>query len=195
MSYEDYRQAWYDALQACQTAVLFLGDLARRQPTCDSPAFRIFEALVLHVMEEFAGPAPTEAAFNICCSVLRYLYLFAVIARRQLLTIREPFYYYAEALAARDRDMRQLISSVDGISCYGRSLTFPQPRDQCFVYEQLLDITEDEQPPSRLRPSVPSTNPTCGVCWDQVAVDEFIHGKLSLKPADTIAITYQLKQC
>ena len=179
VTYEDYRQAWYEARQACQTAVLFLSEFARRQPTCYSPAFRIFEALVLHVMEQFDGPEPTEATFNICCSVLRcYFYLFAVFARRQLLTIKEPFYYYAEALAARDIDMRQLISSVNKITCHGSSLTFPQPRDQRFLYEQLSNITEDEQPPSRPRPSIPSTNPTCGVCWEQVAVADFIQGKL-----------------
>lgn len=179
MSYEDYRQARYEALQACQTAVLFLGDLARRQPTCYSPAFRIFEALVLHMMEEFARPGPTEVIFNSCCSVLRcYPYLFAVHVRRQLLTIREPFYYYVEALAARDRNMRQLISSVNGITCHGISFTFAPPRDQRFLYDQLLSFKEDEQPPSRPRPSVPSTNPTCGVCWEQVAVVDFIQGKL-----------------
>ena len=179
MSYEDYRKVRYEALQACQTAVLFLGDLARRRPTCYSPAFRIFEALVLHMMEEFAGPEPTEATFNSCCSVLRcYIYLFVVFARRQLLTIREPFYYYVEALARRDRNMRQLISTVNGIICHGKTLTFAQPRDQRFLYDQLLHITEDEQPSSRPRPPVPSTNPTCGVCWDQVAVVDFIQGKL-----------------
>ena len=179
VSYEDYRQARYEALQACQTAVLFLGNLVRRQPTCYSPAFRIFEALVLHMMEELSGPDLTEATFDSCCSVLRcYLYLFAVFAQRQLSTIREPFYYYVEALARRDRNMRELVSTVNEISCHGKTLTFAQPRDQRFLYDQLLSITEDEQPSSRPRPSVPTTNPTCGVCWDQVAVDDFIQGKL-----------------
>ena len=179
VSYGDYRQARYEALQACRTAVLFLGDLVGRQPTCYSPAFRIFEALVLHMMEELAGPDLTEATFDSCCSVLQcYLYLFAVHARGQLSTIREPFYYYVEALARRDRNLRELISTVNEISCHGKTLTFSQPRDQRFLYDQLLNITEEEQPSSRPRPSVPSTNPTCGVCWDQVAVDVFIQGKL-----------------
>ena len=130
MSYEDYRQARYEALQVCQSAVLFLGDLVRRQPTCYSPAFRIFEALVMHMMEELAVPDLTEATFDSCCLVLRcYLYLFAVFARRQLLTIRKPFYYYVESLAPRDRNMRELVSAVNEISYHGKPLTFAQPRD------------------------------------------------------------------
>ena len=182
MSYEGYRQARYEALQACQIAVLFLGDLVRRQPTCYSPAFRIFEALESHMMEELAGPDLIEATFNSCRSVLRcYLYLFADFARRQLLTIREPFYYYVESLAALDGNMRKLISAVNEISCHGKTLTFAQPRDQRFLFDQLLHITEDEQLSSTPRPSIPSTNPMCGVCWDQVAVEDFTQGKLMLK--------------
>ena len=179
MSYEDYRQARYQAIQASQPAVLFLCDLVERQSTRTWPAFRIFVALVLHITEELAGPELTEAIFNSCCSVLRcYLYLFPVFARRQLLTIKEPFYYYVESLAARDRNMRELISAINGISCHGKTITFAQPRDQRFLFDQLLHLTADEQPSSTPGPSIPSTNPTCGVCWDQVAVDDFIQGKL-----------------
>ena len=131
------------------------------------------------MMEELAGPDLSEAAFDSCCSVLQcYLYLFALFARRQLSTIKEPFYYYVEALAARDRNMRELFSTVDETSCHGMTLRLPQPRDQRFLYNQLLSLTDDEQPASKPRSSVPNTNPTCGVCWDQIPVGDFIQGKL-----------------
>ena len=41
-----------------------------------------------------------------------------------------------------------------------------------------INIAQHEQASSTPRPSVPSTNSTCGVCWDQVAVNDFVQGKV-----------------
>ena len=41
-----------------------------------------------------------------------------------------------------------------------------------------INIAQHDQASSTPKPSVPSINPTCGVCWDQVAVNDFVQGKV-----------------
>ena len=202
VSYEEYRQARYEARRRCHTAVLELGDVLRLPPSYYQDAFRL-QALVLHMKEDLDGPGLAEATFNSYCSVLRgHLHHFAISAGHRLSTIRRPF--CSEALRRCDTIIRDLFYAVNGISCHRKTLIFAQPRVpeaplgpslniQIAEYEQArsrlvqrfhygshlnFDTSNHEQTSSTPKPSVPSTNLTCGVCWDQVAADKFIQGKL-----------------
>ena len=179
ISHDEYLQARNQALSANRSAITFLRDLTRRQPSCYSPAYRVSESLVLHVAQVVPGDAIRREAFNSCCSNIRLLlYDFHTFVWRELSSVKGPLYHYVEALSRRDRDIRQQLSWFNGKTCCGMQVRLGQPPHQSYLYHQLLRLPDDRQPPATERVLSSSTDLTCGVCWDQVAVDEIIQGKL-----------------
>jgi hypothetical protein len=135
--------------------------------------------LVLHVAQEIPRHFWTERNFYSKCSNIGViLFNFHILIAEELSTIREPLYVYVETLSRRDGDIRSLFSELNEQACCGTRLIIGLPRDQRFLYYQLLSLAEDQQPPAQEVTSPPSIDPTCAVCWDRVAVDEFIHSKL-----------------
>jgi hypothetical protein len=168
------------AREAARAALGFLEGLVRREPSCYSPAFRIFWSLIVHVLDELSSSAFASDSFGQLCRVLRHnAYAFHVLLCDELISIDRPFYYYVEALSRRDRDIRNLFAEVDGMSCCGRTICVRMPRDQRYLYDQLEALSEDEQParPSTIPPA--STDPVCVSCWEVIAASDFVEGKIT----------------
>ena len=130
---DGYSHSVYTSRRTCAVAAAheaqeFLIRLSEGNRACSTTGFRSFRALVDFVAPEIQKHFFQPARYNDMCNVLRSLLCaFHEAVAEALKSVKEPFYYYDEALARRQDLLVTYFRALDGKECCGFRLHIDVP--------------------------------------------------------------------